>query len=207
MLMKKISHLSFLLVVFVVALGGTGCKKTPKKPTPIPSGSGAVVGYPGMESGGIYDEDVSTGGFGEGDNGDLTPIDGQGIPGADSDILAQMTADLDYFASNTVYFDFDQSDIRLGEESKLEAIANYFVNNPTHHLLVEGHCDERGTEEYNRALGELRALSIREYLVRLSVGSNRIHTLSYGEDNPAVDGQNSDAHAQNRRGEFVLYTP
>jgi len=74
--------------------------------------------------------------------------------------------------------------------------------------LIEGHCDERGTEEYNRALGEKRAQALREYLAsKLGVDAGNIRTLSYGKDRPAVPDHNDAAWAKNRRGEFVVLLP
>jgi peptidoglycan-associated lipoprotein len=72
---------------------------------------------------------------------------------------------------------------------------------------VEGHCDERGTEEYNRALGERRALAVRDYLMNLGIDGDRIFTISYGEDLPAADGHDENAYRLNRRAEFVLLRP
>jgi peptidoglycan-associated lipoprotein len=74
-------------------------------------------------------------------------------------------------------------------------------------LLVEGHCDERGTEEYNRSLGERRALALREELARMGIDPSRIRTVSFGEDKPFAQGHDESAWRQNRRGEFVLYHP
>ncbi len=76
--------------------------------------------------------------------------------------------------------------------------------NPTRLLLVEGHCDERGTNEYNLALGERRALSVRRYLVALGIGSDRLHTLSYGEEKPLDPGHTEESWAKNRRAEFKV---
>ena len=73
--------------------------------------------------------------------------------------------------------------------------------------MIEGHCDERGTEEYNRALGERRALSVRDALVGLGVSTDRVRTMSLGEDRPADMGLDDSAFARNRRGEFVLLKP
>jgi len=73
-------------------------------------------------------------------------------------------------------------------------------------MRVEGHCDERGTEEYNRALGERRALSIRDVLVQQGISPTRITTESWGEDRPATEGETESAFTENRRGEFVLLT-
>ena len=74
-------------------------------------------------------------------------------------------------------------------------------------LLIEGHCDERGTEEYNRSLGERRALAVREYLVRLGIQASRIRTISYGFDRPVDNGHNEAAWSKNRRDEFIVLMP
>jgi peptidoglycan-associated lipoprotein len=86
-------------------------------------------------------------------------------------------------------------------------VANYLKSNGGQAVLVEGHCDERGTPEYNRALGERRALSVRESLISLGVPGEGIHTVSFGEDRPADPGHNDAAWAKNRRAEFVLLKP
>ena len=89
----------------------------------------------------------------------------------------------------------------------LPILADYLKGAPTDALLVEGHCDERGTEEYNRSLGERRALALREYLINSGIASDRIITRSYGEDRPAVQGHDETAWSKNRRGEFILLKP
>jgi peptidoglycan-associated lipoprotein len=111
------------------------------------------------------------------------------------------------FKAYTVYFDFDKSTVKSSERTKVEAVADHLRGNATHKLKVEGHCDERGTEGYNLALGERRALAVREYLVRLGIGADRLYTISFGEARPAVDGHSESAWSQNRRGEFILLTP
>jgi peptidoglycan-associated lipoprotein len=85
-------------------------------------------------------------------------------------------------------------------------VGRHLLANPRHAVRVEGHADERGTEGYNLALGERRALSIREYLVNLGVPGTRVDTISYGESNPADPRSNEEAWRRNRRGEFVLLT-
>ena len=92
-------------------------------------------------------------------------------------------------------------------DSKVGAVASALAQSPQNKVLIEGHCDERGTEEYNRALGERRALSVRDRLVELGVGADRIRTMSLGEDRPADPGFSEDAYQANRRGEFVLLKP
>ncbi len=101
-----------------------------------------------------------------------------------------------------IYFDFDKSDIKPESRPVLEKIAAYLLKNPALDLLIEGHCDERGTEEYNLALGERRALSARRYLIGLGVASKRLQTISYGEERPLDPGHDETAWAKNRRAEF-----
>jgi peptidoglycan-associated lipoprotein len=117
------------------------------------------------------------------------------------------TQNADILKQYTVYFDFDSSAIRSDEQSKIASVADQLKGQPTAAVLVEGHCDERGTEEYNRALGERRALAIRTELVRLGIDPSRVDTTSYGKDRPADSGQTEAAYARNRRGEFILLTP
>jgi peptidoglycan-associated lipoprotein len=102
-----------------------------------------------------------------------------------------------------VHFDFDSAKIRPSEVGKLEAVASWMKSNPGAKLVVEGHCDERGTAEYNRALGERRAQAAREKLVALGVDASRITTISYGKDRPADLGHSEAAWAKNRRCEFA----
>ena len=102
-------------------------------------------------------------------------------------------------ASDTVYFSFDSSTIPAAERSKLQQVSDWFKANPGHGLFLAGHADKRGTPEYNRALGERRALAVREYLVGLGLPATALFTNSYGADRPAVDGDTEEAYAKNRR--------
>jgi peptidoglycan-associated lipoprotein len=102
-----------------------------------------------------------------------------------------------------VLFDYDSARIRPSEISKLEAVAAYLRSNPGK-LVIEGHCDERGTAEYNRALGERRALAARDELVKLGIEASRMSTISYGKDRPVDMGHDEAAWAKNRRCEFVV---
>lgn len=103
----------------------------------------------------------------------------------------------------TVYFDFDESVLTSQARSTLEANADCMKKKSVAKLLVEGYCDERGTEEYNLALGERRARSAKDYLQRLGVGAT-IRTVSYGENRPADPGHDEGAWSRNRRDEFVI---
>ncbi|RED49791.1 peptidoglycan-associated lipoprotein Pal [Aestuariispira insulae] len=99
-----------------------------------------------------------------------------------------------------VFFGFDKSNLNSDAQSTLAKQAAWLIKYPQVTIQVEGHCDERGTREYNLALGERRANSVREYLISLGVSENRITTISYGKERPAVEGSNDEAWAQNRRG-------
>lgn len=102
-----------------------------------------------------------------------------------------------------VYFAFDESNIASEYAELLAAHADYLVKNPSVDVVIEGHADERGTPEYNIALGERRAKAVAEYLRNLGVSASQISTVSYGEEKPLVRGSNEDAYAKNRRGVLV----
>ena len=103
-----------------------------------------------------------------------------------------------------VFFAFDSSDLNDDSRVLLEALAAWMQTFPSAVMTVQGHADERGTREYNLALGERRANSAASYLVALGVDPNRLQTISYGKERPAVLGSNEAAWAQNRRAVFVV---
>jgi len=103
-----------------------------------------------------------------------------------------------------VRFDFDKYDIKEEFKPTLKSVSSHMLKNNDARLLVEGHCDERGTNEYNLALGDRRAKAARDYLVSLGVASGRIDTLSYGEEKPLCSEQTEECWAKNRRAHFVL---
>ena len=114
-------------------------------------------------------------------------------------------ADLQSVAGlSRVYFAYNQ--FTLDDESRkvLEKNAAYLKANPTQKIIVEGHCDERGSDEYNLALGERRAVAAKSYLVSLGIPAERLSTISYGEEQPLVAAANEEAWAQNRRAEFKV---
>ena len=138
---------------------------------------------------------------------DNTSRNTTGISAADRADFEGMLKDASLFKNNTILFDFDSAVIKDKQRSKIEAVAAFLKTTTSNKLLVEGHCDERGTEEYNRALGERRALAVREYLVRLGIQGSRIRTISYGFDRPVDNGHNEAAWTKNRRGEFIVLMP
>jgi peptidoglycan-associated lipoprotein len=103
-----------------------------------------------------------------------------------------------------VFFDYDRSDISAEAQQILDANAEVLKRYPTWVITIEGHCDERGTAEYNLALGERRAVSARTYLVSLGIPGDRIRTVSYGKEFPFDPAHDEQAWAQNRRGHFVV---
>jgi len=103
-----------------------------------------------------------------------------------------------------IHFDFDKYDIRPGDAKILDENAKWMKTNPRHLILVEGHCDERGTNEYNLALGERRAKATLNYLVAQGVQANRITIISYGEERPVCTQKDEECWAKNRRAHFLV---
>ncbi len=101
-----------------------------------------------------------------------------------------------------VYFDFDKYEIGQAYRAPLERNAASLKDHADAKVVVEGHCDERGTEEYNLALGERRAMAVKTFLVSLGVKEGQLYTISYGEERPAVNGHDEKAWSQNRRVQF-----
>jgi len=134
------------------------------------------------------------------DTGEVKDM-GETEPGAGN--MEDVSLPTDVEALVDIYFDFDKSSIRQSEVSKIEDNANWIKANADQYIVIEGHCDERGTVAYNLALGERRANSARDYLVALGIERSRMKTVSYGEERPADPGHNEAAWAKNRRAHFV----
>jgi peptidoglycan-associated lipoprotein len=112
------------------------------------------------------------------------------------------TQRLTEFNSQAIYFDFDKSELRPQAKEVLKDKADFLRDNPQYSVRIEGHCDERGTNEYNLALGERRAHAAKKYLMALGVAGDRISTISYGEERPADPRSTPEAWDKNRRDEF-----
>ncbi|HLG18358.1 MAG TPA: peptidoglycan-associated lipoprotein Pal [Bdellovibrionota bacterium] len=102
-----------------------------------------------------------------------------------------------------VYFDFDQYTLNNTAQSELKDAAGIFKSDPKMAITIEGHCDERGSVEYNLALGERRAQSVKSYLQKLGIETKRLNTISYGEERPATSGSGESSWAKNRRAELI----
>jgi peptidoglycan-associated lipoprotein len=103
-----------------------------------------------------------------------------------------------------VFFEFDSADLSSDAEQQLKDNADWLKGNSPKSVMIEGHCDERGTSEYNLALGDRRAKSAKEFLTRLGIGASRLETISYGEERPFALDHNDEAWAKNRRDHFVV---
>jgi peptidoglycan-associated lipoprotein len=181
--MNQVSR-KFLFLLVAAAVFLTGCTKKPQRPDP----SSTVLG---PQSGGLLiPQDIGTmtePGSGLQMRGDGVIDDGFTIRG-----LLQ-----------PVYFDFDKSDIKVSERAKLDAAAQYLRENPQHRILIEGHCDWRGTAEYNLGLGDRRANAAKQYLIRLGVADTKIETLSKGSLEAVKNADDAQA-AKDRRAEVVV---
>ena len=187
-----------LALVLAVGLAATGCKHKPGYITKLPAGMTPPAPENPLPPTLPYNPPINPG---------LNPNDG-GIPMPPSDdIMYGMVPDRAALAAYTVHFAYDSSVIRKSEQSSLQSVAQALAADSKTKLLVEGNCDERGTEEYNRSLGERRALAAREALVKLGVDPMRVFTRSYGKDKPADTGHDAAAWQKNRRDDFVLLHP
>jgi peptidoglycan-associated lipoprotein len=118
------------------------------------------------------------------------------VPGSQQDLVVNI--------GDRVFFGYDQYSLTPDAERILQAQANWMKQYPNVRISIEGHCDERGTREYNLALGERRANSVKNYMLAMGVESSRINVVSYGKERPAIVGSNAEAWAQNRRGVTVV---
>lgn len=114
--------------------------------------------------------------------------------------------DLEVNVGDRVFFDFDKSNLSADARTAVDRWAAWLKTYPANKVVIEGHADERGTREYNLALGERRADSARDYLVSLGIDSNRVKIVSFGKERPAVPGSNERAWSQNRRAVIVIST-
>jgi peptidoglycan-associated lipoprotein len=203
----KMNQLVFPLVfVLAATLAATGCKKGPVKTTiipghnagmvPNPEPTGPLTPGPGLP---ITPEPTGPG---------TGPVPTGGGPLVDNrDEFDGMIKDPAALAAYTVHFKYDSAVVQTKEQANIASVAQALTSSPNDKLLIEGNCDERGTQEYNRALGERRALALREALAKNGIDPARIRTISYGKDKPVDPGHDETAFAKNRRGDFILLHP
>lgn len=130
--------------------------------------------------------------------------DGSGMAGAGGPVRPGSQEDLSQNVGDRVFFEYDSAELTAEAQRTLERQAAWLKQYSSLSITVEGHCDERGTREYNLALGERRAASTKKYLVGLGIPAGRVATISYGKERPAVIGSDESAWGQNRRAVTVV---
>jgi len=199
----KLNKIVFPLALALAAvMATTGCKHGPNKVTPLPGMKAQTItgdNNPNtLPPGGQLPEGAPVPGTGAG-----TQTGGGNTAEFNLDNFTQDRAAL---AAYMVHFAFDSAVVQDKEASNISSVAAA-LQDQNLKLLIEGHCDERGTEQYNMSLGERRALALREALAKAGVDPMRIKTISYGKDKPADPGHDEAAWSKNRRGEFILLHP
>lgn len=192
--MKFNTVMSVVAVALAVAL--TGCR--------YDKANGGAGADEAALAGGVTDEATDEVAFQDGPGGS----DGQSgslADIADGKRFEDMYARCNDVNFAPVYFGLDSTVVAGGELGKIDAVAQHLADNQNRVVVVEGHCDERGSNEYNMSLGEGRAVIVRNYLIQSGVGAERIQTRSYGEERPAVMGEGEEAWSKNRRGEFAIF--
>ncbi len=187
-----------LVTLFAVALLFTACETAPKVTGDSASGStsSGASAAAASSSNSAASGNASTTASSPSSSSSATAATSGETQISDEDKLAQV--------GNTVFFDFDSAELSAVSKNTLDRQAAFLNVNPALIIIVEGHADERGTREYNLALGDRRAVAVRDYLVAKGLNAARIRTVSYGKERPAVVGSNEDAWAKNRRAATVL---
>ena len=187
--MKPLTMIKVLMTLAVVLLLAVGCAKKPATEELAATDSGAAT--------------AAT---------ETTQMPSQDVSGISEQPVSEAAAGTEQMAAPTavvaglerIFFDFDQYTLTPQSTATLAANADYLQANPTLQVRIEGYCDERGSDEYNLALGERRALAAVNYLVSLGVAKDRLSTISYGEEMPLDPGHGEDAWTKNRRAEFKV---
>lgn len=180
-------RLMLVMVLLATAVAVTAC-----------GGSKNIRGNGGMPEAGMQGNNGQTSGMGQSRDIDVRGL--QGIPKGDRHLFTDPNNPL---STRTIYFSLDSSAIASKYSKVIQAHAQYLANHPKVHLRLEGNTDERGTREYNVALGERRAESVKQALVLSGANAGQISTISYGEERPAVLGHTKAAYAKNRRVDFI----
>ncbi|MFO7278226.1 MAG: peptidoglycan-associated lipoprotein Pal [Pseudomonadota bacterium] len=173
---------TLMVLLIAASLGVAACASKPRQQD-APADAGAASGS-GVDTAGVDDSAAA---------GSVAADDGAGVPGPQEGLLAR----------RVIYFDFDSSEIRGEATEIIAAHARYLASRPGTRVRLEGHTDERGSREYNIALGERRAQAVRRALMLQGAADTQLSTVSYGEERPAAAGSNEEAWAQNRRVEIV----
>lgn len=169
------------MMIALLAVSMTACSSTEDEASTDPS----LMGGSSMSQGPLEGTEVY-------DGNQMGGAAGQGLPGSQEDLATNV--------GDRVFFGYDRYDLAPEAQSTLDKQAQWLTQYPSVNVTIEGHSDERGTREYNIALGERRANAVKNYLIGKGVSPQRINTISYGKEQPAVIGSNPGSWAQNRRG-------
>jgi peptidoglycan-associated lipoprotein len=188
--MKRQTHLRLVVVALLLVAIGACAKKQPPVARPAPPPSSGSTGVPAPP---LPPEPVSE------------PVPVPPMPIDEDEIGARSLDDLNRDSPlQAIFYAYDASEITPDGQAALQANAALLRRYPSWQITIEGHCDERGTAEYNLALGERRALSARNYLISLGIPADRLRTVSYGKEFPFDPGHDESAWAKNRRAHFVI---
>ena len=197
--MARLTVRVLLISLSIVALAYTGCAKRPAlsgASAPAPTG-GATTGATGSPT-------TASAGQSQSQTPAVTPPAGAQSGASSGTGSRPAPREFEPNAElKAIHFDFDKSDIRPGDAAILDATARWLGTNGKNLVLIEGHCDERGTNEYNTALGERRARATMDYLVKRGIQQSRISTVSYGEERPLCTKHEESCWSQNRRAQFL----
>ncbi|MCC6355516.1 MAG: OmpA family protein [Verrucomicrobiae bacterium] len=177
--MKRLDLSLSCVIGAAVALALSGCKSA-QPYAGVDGATGGEVDYTAMQS---------------------LPERGNFNPDTDVDYGTLRAPDMN---CGIIFFETDSSTIGGSERAKLEKVAGWMAKHPDKQILVAGHTDERGSLGYNRSLGERRSIAVRDYLLGLGAGRDRVYTHSYGEERPAAQGASESAYAKNRRAEIGI---
>ena len=182
--MRIYNNLSKVIMVALIPLLLAACSSNKKD---LGDSDGVMIGQRDDMSGGVPAID----GTEVYDGNTLGAVDGAALPGSQQDLVN--------VAGDLVFFGYDSSELDSQSRTVLEAQARWLQSYPNLYITLEGHADERGTREYNLALGERRANAVRNYLIAMGVGAQRINVISYGKERPLLVGADAASWAQNRR--------
>ncbi|MCI5060861.1 MAG: peptidoglycan-associated lipoprotein Pal [Alphaproteobacteria bacterium] len=184
--MSVFSKYCYLTLLMVLPLLVAACSSTNKE---LGDSDGMTIGQPEDITYGVPEAAVSEDGYGTAST--VAGVESSAVPGSQDDLNVQ--------AGDTVYFETDRYDLNAQARAVIEAQARWMSSYPSLYVTIEGHADERGTREYNLALGERRASSVKNYLIAMGVDPRRINVISYGKEQPVVVGADGSSWAQNRR--------
>lgn len=180
--MRIRQNLLLILMIAIIPMALSACSS--KKD--LGDSDGMTIGNAGLNDGTAVGNGAD--GYGAGVGG----YDSNAVPGSQADLAAQAGSDL-------IYFDTDQHDLNSQSRGIVEAQARWLNTYPNLNVTIEGHADERGTREYNLALGDRRANAVKNYMIAIGVDPRRVNTISYGKEQPLVVGADGTSWSQNRR--------